>query len=188
MRADKRIEVGEREGAVIATFLTDTYLGAQAVADLHAQFGAVASRPLSAAILDCSRLQYLDSGSLRLILRLHRVLRRRGRGLTVCGLHPTLREVFQITRLDRYVPVRESVEEALEGFSPRPAETPVACAFCVWPRAARCLLCGTGFCEEHGRAWARLCRRHRWVAWAAAVALVGGLLLLWALLRAPSNG
>jgi hypothetical protein len=63
-----------------------------------------------------------------------------------------------------------------------------SCPFCVWPCEARCLVCGSGFCAEHGYAWARLCRRHRWAVWAVGVAAVGGLLLLRVLLRQRTAG
>jgi hypothetical protein len=94
-----------------------------------------------------------------------------------------LQEVFQITRLDHFFSVADSVEAALPGLPARPAEPPPSCAQCAWPREVRCLLCGTGFCEDHGSLWSRLCGRHRWVGWVAALALVGGVVLVRALLK-----
>jgi anti-anti-sigma factor len=178
MKPKKRLEVTERDGVVVASFLCKNCLGKEAVADLGAELARLAAGEQAAVILDCSRLEHLDSGSLKFIIRLHKALKRRGGGLAICRLPPTLREVFRITRLDYFFAVEDSVEAALPGLSPRPSEPPPACALCAWPRAARCLLCGTGFCEDHGSVWSRLCRRHRWVVWVAALALVGGVVLV----------
>jgi anti-anti-sigma factor len=183
MKSKERLEVAERGGVVVASFLGPKCLGEEAIANLRLVFGRLAGGPQAVMILDCSRLGYLDSGSLKFVIRLHKVLHRRGGGLTLCGLHPTLAEVFRITRLDRVVPVKDSVGSALEGLSPHPAEPLPPCSLCPWPRQGRCLLCREAFCEEHGSLWSRLCRRHRWVGWLAAVALLVGLVLAGVFLR-----
>jgi anti-anti-sigma factor len=183
MKPKERLKFSERDGVVVATFLCKNCLGKEAVADLGAELAGLAAGGQAGVILDCSRLEHLDSGSLKFIVRLHKALKRRGGGLAICRLPPTLREVFRITRLDDVVPVVDSVEAALPGLSARPAEAPPGCALCAWPRAAQCLLCGRGFCEGHGSVWGRLCRGHGWVVWVAALALVCGVVLVRALLK-----
>jgi hypothetical protein len=137
-------------------------------------------------VLDCAGVELLDSRALGPILRLNRVLGRRGAALTVCGLNAPLREVFRITRLDRFLVVGDSVAGALAAFPDRPvaeSSRPLpCCACCAWPCEAECRVCGARFCDEHGYVAARTCRRHRWVAWVglavAGLALVAGVVIL----------
>jgi anti-anti-sigma factor len=177
-----QLEVSDRDGVVLASFLGKNCLGEQAVADLGAECARLAgSQPV--VVLDCSRLEHLGSAALKVLVRLHKVLKKRGGGLTLCRLPPVLREVFGITRLDHFFAVADSLEAALAGLAGLSAEPAPPCALCAWPRAARCLVCGTGFCDEHGWPLSRLCGKHRWLGWLATAAFVGGAALLGALLR-----
>ncbi len=178
MKPKQRLEITEREGKVVASFLGKDCLGTEAVAELDRQAAPLAGGAVVAVVLDFSRIEHLDSKALKVLLRLHRVLKRRGGGLTLCGLKGTLAEVFRITKLDHIFRVKDSLVEALADPPGRSGEALPTCPRCAWPGEGRCLLCGTTFCDEHGSLRSRLCGRHRWVAWAALAFLVAGLVLL----------
>ena len=86
-------------------------------------------------------------------------------------------------RLEQVGLRQSSLESALATVSARTAQPVPACSQCAWPREGQCLLCGTIFCGDHGSRYSRLCRRHRWVGWLAAVIFIAGMILLRRLLR-----
>jgi anti-sigma B factor antagonist len=183
MKTRERLDISERNGVVVASLLDRKLLDREALAELGAAFGRIACGAQATVVLDCSRVEHLSSAALKSILRLHKVLKKHGGGLTLCGLQPTLAEVFRITRLDQLLVVKDSLEAALATVSARAVPPVPACPHCAWPCQARCLLCGRGFCEDHGSPYSRLCRRHRWVGWLVAIAFIAGMILLRRLLR-----
>jgi anti-sigma B factor antagonist len=183
MKARERLDITERDGVVVASLVDRRLLDREAVAELGATFGRIAGGAQASVVLDCSRVEHLSSAALKSILRLNKVLKKHGGGLTLCGLQPELAEVFRITRLDQVLAVKDSLEAALATVSARAVQPVPACSHCPWPCQGRCLLCGTGFCEDHGSPYSRLCRRHRWVGWLVAIAFIAGMILLRWLLR-----
>jgi anti-sigma B factor antagonist len=61
------------------------------------------NRGWSRLLLDCSHLIFLSSLGLGALIRLDRRLRPSGGRLRLFGLSPDLRELFEITRIDRVV-------------------------------------------------------------------------------------
>jgi anti-anti-sigma factor len=171
------LAVTERDGVVVASFRGDL-VDRKKVADLVGAFGRLACASQTTVVLDCSQARHIGSPALKPILRLHKVLKRRGGGLALCTLSPELAEVYRITRLDRFVPVHGSLDAALAAVSPHTSAPVPSCAHCPWPVEGKCLLCGTAFCEDHGSPYSRLCRRHRWVGWVAALLFIAGMVLL----------
>jgi|GEM_PF-2129413 len=71
-------------------------------------------------VLDFSRVRYIDSTCLSVLIRLHK--RRAILGYPpahIAGMNPLLRRVFALTRLDGLWPFFETVDEAIAGFSGR---------------------------------------------------------------------
>lgn len=63
-------------------------------------------------VVDCSSVLFLTSLGLGALIRLDRQLRPSGGRLRLFGLQPDLRELFEITRIDRVVQIFESREQA----------------------------------------------------------------------------
>src|SRR5437016_14496410 len=107
MKPKQRLEITEQEGRVVASFLGKTCLGREAVAELNREAGPLAGGSRVAVVLDCSRIEYLDSAALKVLLRLDRGLKRRGGGLTLCGLGGSLAAELRITRTDHVLRLME---------------------------------------------------------------------------------
>jgi len=64
------------------------------------------------AILDFSRVEYVSSGGLRVIMSTMKALRKRGGDLRACGLNPFVAEVFEISGLRSIMRVHNTADEA----------------------------------------------------------------------------
>jgi anti-sigma B factor antagonist len=171
--SSKLLDIERRGSAAVATIIPKTCLDPRVVDELGAELGVLAAQPFAAVALDFGRVEFLSPLTLRPLVRLNKVLKRRGVRLTLCRLEPQLRDVFRITRLDQFFSVRESVEEALAEAAEQPAPNPVAaCAVCTWPRQGQCKACRVPFCEAHGYGLGMVCRRHRWSVWGPFLALL----------------
>ena len=74
---------------------------------------AAISRGKTAVVLDLTETEFIDSTGLSVILNgLRRVTRQRGRMAIVCR-NPTVRRLFEITRLDSTFDIHETREDAL---------------------------------------------------------------------------
>lgn len=67
-------------------------------------------------ILDCQSLDYISSGGLRVVLEgAKRIWQMEGK-MVLCSLKEYIREVFELTQFDTFLPITETVEEALKEF------------------------------------------------------------------------
>lgn len=64
------------------------------------------------AVLDLSRVEYVSSGGLRVIMSTMKTLRKRGGDLRSCGLNPFVAEVFEISGLRSIMKVYKGLDEA----------------------------------------------------------------------------
>lgn len=67
-------------------------------------------------VIDCAALGGIDSAGLEAISGTERACRQMGGALTVCALDATGRKIFELTRLDQRVDVRESLEDSVRRF------------------------------------------------------------------------
>jgi anti-sigma B factor antagonist len=104
----------ERVGDVVAVRLTDNRVAVMELLDLLDN--AVEEGAVSRLLLDFARIQQVSSAALgKLVKLMSHAQAVRGR-LKLCGLHPDLRQVFKITRLDRVFDIYETEAEALAAF------------------------------------------------------------------------
>jgi len=69
-------------------------------------------------ILDFSRVQYLSSQAIGIILTLNKMLTGTsagGQNLVLCGIGPQLMQLLKVTRLDRILTIKPTVAEASAG-------------------------------------------------------------------------
>jgi anti-sigma B factor antagonist len=167
------LAIERRGNAVVATIVRKSCLDPGVVDGLRAEFELLAAQPVATVALDFARVEYLSPQTLEPLVRLNKVLKRRGVRLALCHLEPQLREVFRITRLDQFFSVRASVDEALAEAAEQPAAKPVSvCAACTWPQQGQCKVCRAPFCDAHGYGWGMVCRRHRWAVWGPLLVLL----------------
>lgn len=68
-------------------------------------------------VLDLTRVEFLSSAMIGVIINLQQKLAKAKGQLAVCGLRPKLKEVFTITRLDKLLKFYPDENAALSAFS-----------------------------------------------------------------------
>ena len=68
-------------------------------------------------VADCRELPYVDSTGLSFMVRLYKTLRDCRGLLVLANANRRVKEVLRITRLDGFLPVFETVEDALEALA-----------------------------------------------------------------------
>ncbi|MBV6482016.1 MAG: putative anti-sigma factor antagonist [bacterium] len=63
-------------------------------------------------LLDCSKLEYLDSSGLAALVNIYKNLTARGGKLAICGFSESILRVLKFTKLDRVFTIAEDFEEA----------------------------------------------------------------------------
>jgi len=67
-------------------------------------------------VLDFSSVKLLTSTHLAKLIVLHKRVRCAGSQLRLCGLNPFVRQVFEVTQLDKIFPIYRDVTEARASF------------------------------------------------------------------------
>jgi stage II sporulation protein AA (anti-sigma F factor antagonist) len=117
---DLSIDVSQADGGPTVIALTGE-LDLAAADDLWGRIEPLLGRAGGQVVLECSRLSFMDSTGLRVVLRsLHRATEHGG-SFAVAGLQPPVRRVFDLAGVSGAVPTYSSVEQAAEA-SPRPAD------------------------------------------------------------------
>lgn len=79
---------------------------------LREQLGVALDSARGRLILDLAGVPYIDSSGVGTIVELKRRADKADVRLVLSGLQPRVRGVFELTRLDRFLTIVESVEEA----------------------------------------------------------------------------
>lgn len=75
---------------------------------------ASAPRP-SRLIVDLSRVEYMNTPGLAVLVEALQVSRKTKTRLTLCGINPRVRAIFQIAKLNTVFEIVESIDAALAG-------------------------------------------------------------------------
>ena len=67
-------------------------------------------------IVDFENLNYISSAGLRLIFKANKALLREDGLMILCFMQNYVREIFKITEIDSFVPILDSMDEALKAF------------------------------------------------------------------------
>ena len=77
---------------------------------------------LRKVLADCRELPYIDSTGLAFMVDLYTELRDSGGRFVLAGANPRVRQVLQLTRLDRFIPILADEQAALEMLTSRAAQ------------------------------------------------------------------
>jgi ABC-type transporter Mla MlaB component len=112
-------KAGKAEGTVLLEFCgpfwtRDVYtnLPTTALAEALGLDGTPGGAPISKHILDMGKCPSIDSSGLGIIATHHVRCEKRGVKLVVAAASPRVRQVFQITNMDKVIPMVGTVEEA----------------------------------------------------------------------------
>jgi anti-sigma B factor antagonist len=67
-------------------------------------------------VIDCENLDYISSGGLRVVLEGAKKIWQIEGKMVLCSLKDYLKEVFEVTQFDTFLPIAETVEAALRKF------------------------------------------------------------------------
>ncbi len=82
-------------------------------ADLMAAYGLAAANGATAAVLDFSKLEYMNSGGIGLLVTLLVRAQRAGVRLIATGLSEHYRQIFSLTRLDEAIEIHDDETAAV---------------------------------------------------------------------------
>jgi anti-sigma B factor antagonist len=108
--AESTIEV---VGNVSVLHLVGSFLDASNAPALKQQVGAMVDRA-SRLVLDLSNVEFVDSSGCGAILTCLRQVNGVGGKLTVCGVTPPVRALFELVRMSRILDVYETRQAAVE--------------------------------------------------------------------------
>ena len=80
---------------------------------LSAAYGKASGDGARSVVLDFSRLEYMNSGGIGLLVQLLVRANRTRHGLAAAGLSEHYRQIFQVTRLDEAITIHDDVDDAL---------------------------------------------------------------------------
>ena len=106
------IESERREGDVLIVTTGDRVDSLNA-RDFQEALQAEISASDRALVLDLSRLTYISSAGLRVILLIGKTLQEQKATLAVCSLSGPVREVFEVSGFDKIIQVHDSQAEAI---------------------------------------------------------------------------
>jgi anti-sigma B factor antagonist len=106
------LKSGQHEDVLVLT-PDEGRLDAQAALGFKRDFTEAVAAHEGAVGLDLGAVSFMDSSGLGAIVACFKGLGR-GRSLVVFNVRPAVRKVFELTRIDRVLPVVESLDEALQ--------------------------------------------------------------------------
>ncbi|HPU22026.1 anti-sigma B factor antagonist [Thermoclostridium caenicola] len=71
------------------------------------------TRGSQTVLLDMEKVSYMNSAGIGIIVDTFKKFRDNGGRLVLCGLIPNINRLFEVTRLNRFIQIYPSVEEAL---------------------------------------------------------------------------
>jgi anti-sigma B factor antagonist len=103
----------------VVDFLTPSLMNPQELEKIGASlFKMVDEEKRDRVVLDFSKVKYLSSQAIGIILTLNKKLSggsAGGENLVLCGVGPQLMQLLKITRLDRILTIKDNQKEAVTG-------------------------------------------------------------------------
>jgi anti-anti-sigma factor len=114
-RKDCSLEVESRQGADVARFAREVVLSGSPAEAAGEQLMALVSQPGRRLLVDFGNVKSLSSLMLGKLLRLNRAAQEGGGRLALFNLRPDVREILEVTGLNRILALYASEQEALQG-------------------------------------------------------------------------
>ena len=74
------------------------------------------SEGINRIIVDFENLNYISSAGLRVIFKAYKALASNDGRIILCSMQKYVRETFKITGIDSFVPILDTLDDALKGF------------------------------------------------------------------------
>ena len=102
----------------------DGALNAESADDFIKQLTGFIDNGLSRIIVDCSKLEYISSYGLGVLVRLHAKLAKRGGDVKLASVPGLIEQVLQVTRLNTLFSIYPDVSQARLAFPPSLGDAP----------------------------------------------------------------
>ena len=117
MAGPERLVVANLERASVVRFVDKKIIDAAEIDQLGNELVALVDEgQKTQLLLNFEGVEFLSSAALNQLIRLHRRTKEVGGMVRICHLHPQIREVFALTRLDRMFEIIKTEEAALKLF------------------------------------------------------------------------
>jgi len=113
----KRLEIEDIGDVTVVCFTDRKILDEQNIQIIGEQlFSLVDEMSRKQLLLNFSNVEYMSSAALGKLITLNKKVQATGGRLVLCNIDPQIREVFEITRLDKLFTIRADEQEALQAF------------------------------------------------------------------------
>lgn len=117
MAGPERVVVVDLEQASVVRFVDRKIIDASEIEQLGAELLAlVDQQQRRQLLLNFEGVEFLSSAALNKLITLQTRVKQAGGTMRICNLHPQIREVFALTRLDRMFEIADTEHAALELF------------------------------------------------------------------------
>ena len=117
MQNTPRLTVVHEGDVIVAELVDKKILDEIAITQIQEQLSAVlASATEPKLVMDFSRVAHMSSSALGMLITLHKRIREKGGELRLCGISPSIYEVFVITRLNEIFRIVQTRPQALASF------------------------------------------------------------------------
>jgi anti-anti-sigma factor len=120
----------------IIVLVPEGRLDAQAAPSVDRQLSTLERQEQTQVIVDCSRVRYISSSGLRVLLVHSRSQKKAGGDLKLCCLTDKVADVLRITGLNSVLALYDSEEDAARAFLVAASESVAACAQGMAPDTA----------------------------------------------------
>ena len=112
-----RLTVTNEGDVIVAELVDKKILDEVAITQIQEQLSAVlAPTTEPQLVMDFSRVAHMSSSALGMLITLHKRIREKNGELRLCGISPSIYEVFVITRLNEIFKIVQTRREALASF------------------------------------------------------------------------
>ena len=95
----------------------DGFLDSGTVVMFESAVSALSNEGRIRIVLDCKKLNYMNSDGIMMLLSTANELKKAGGGLKLFGMSETISDVLQMVEADRFIDIYESEKEALAVFT-----------------------------------------------------------------------
>lgn len=103
----------------VLILIADGGLNADTSTSFVNQLGVLIENGVQKIIVDCSRLEYISSYGIGVLIRVHKKLAERGGDVKIAAAKGTVLKILEVTRINRILDIYSDVSQAQLAFRPR---------------------------------------------------------------------
>ncbi len=108
------MKIAHQEKDGIICFQIEGRLDAESAPEAETKVKAVLKQGHQRLLFDLSKMEYISSAGLRVILMTVKELRNKQGKVVLCGLTPYVKEIFDVSNFSSIIPITDSVETGLQ--------------------------------------------------------------------------